>query len=70
MLKNMIMINKGGYSIMEYGAATSSLVSSLSGLGGEVTSMLGDVAPEAIKVMGIFLIWRLGIRFFKSFAKA
>ena len=64
------MINKGGYSIMEYGAATSSLVSSLSGLGGEVTSMLGDVAPEAIKVMGIFLIWRLGIRFFKSFAKA
>jgi len=30
---------------------------------------LADVAPIAIAIMGAFLVWRYGIRFFKSLAK-
>lgn len=30
---------------------------------------LADVAPIAIAIMGAFLVWRYGIKFFKSLAK-
>ena len=53
-----------------YSAATSSITDSLSGLAGQVTSAIGEVAPIAVSIMGVFLIWKLATRFFKGFAKA
>lgn len=52
-----------------YSGATASITESLSGLATQVTSAIGEVAPIAISIMGVFLIWKLGTRFFKSFAK-
>ena len=53
-----------------YSGATSSITESLSGLATQVTSAIGEIAPIAVSIMGVFLIWRLGTRFFKGFAKA
>ena len=52
-----------------YSAASESIVTSLTGLSTQVTGAIGEIAPVAITVMGVFLIWRLGTRFFKSVAK-
>ena len=53
-----------------YSSATSSITESLSGLATQVTSAIGEIAPIAVSIMGVFLIWRLGTKFFKGFAKA
>lgn len=47
---------------------TTSMVSSFTAIAGEVTSAIGSIAPIAIGVMGVFLVWRLGIKFFKTTA--
>ena len=52
-----------------YSAATSSITESLNGLATQVTGAIGEIAPIAIPVMGVFLIWKLGTRFFKGVAK-
>lgn len=53
-----------------YSAATDSITDSLSSLAGQVTGAIGEIAPIAVSIMGVFLIWRLGTKFFKNFAKA
>lgn len=52
-----------------YSAASASITESLSGLATQVTGAIGEIAPTAITVMGVFLIWRLGVKFFKGVAK-
>ena len=52
-----------------YSAASESIVTSLTGLSTQVTGAIGEIAPTAITVMGVFLIWRLGVKFFKGVAK-
>jgi len=32
----------------------------------DVTSVLGAVGPVAIAIVGLYLVWRLGIKFFKG----
>lgn len=35
----------------------------------DAISAIGTVAPYGIAIMGSFLVWRLGVKFFKSLAK-
>ena len=49
---------------------STEIVSSLTQVASEVTTVFGDVAPIAVKIMGVGLVWTLAIRFFKRFAKA
>lgn len=52
-----------------YAEASSSIVASLTEVANSATAVIGDVAPVAITVMGLFLVWKVGIKFFKSVAK-
>ncbi|MGL6125462.1 MAG: hypothetical protein ACRC1F_03215 [Metamycoplasmataceae bacterium] len=52
-----------------YAEASSSITSSLTQIATEVTGAIGDIAPIAIGVFGVFIIWKLGMKFFKSVAK-
>lgn len=45
------------------------ITTALTGVSTTVTTALSSVAPIAIVIMGTFLAWRLGIKFFKSLAK-
>lgn len=53
---------------MPYGA-TDAITTALQSVATEATGVLASVAPIAITVMGAFLVWKLGIRFFKGLAK-
>ena len=39
------------------------------GIQGDALSAIATVAPYAIGIMGAFLIWKIGTRFFKSVSK-
>lgn len=52
-----------------YAGASDSIVTALTSVATQATEVIGAVAPVAITVMGLFLIWKVGIRFFKSVAK-
>ncbi len=41
----------------------------LQGIATEATGSLVVVAPIALGVMGMYLVWRYGVRFFKSISK-
>ncbi len=35
----------------------------------DVTSVIATVAPIAVSIMGIFLVWKYGLRFFKTISR-
>ena len=49
--------------------SADAVASSLSTIAEEITGTITQVAPVAIGIVGVFLVWKLGIRFFKSVAK-
>lgn len=50
-------------------AIVTSMTSSLQGIGTDALAGLTSVAPYAISVMGGYLVWRYGVKFFKGLAK-
>lgn len=54
---------------MEKGAVASSVVSALTSVAGDITNTITQIAPVACGIVGVFLAWKFGIRFFKSVAK-
>lgn len=48
---------------------TTAISTALTAIKTDIVAVLEVAAPIAIGVMGIFLAWRYGIRFFKSLSK-
>lgn len=48
---------------------TEALGESLGGVKDDALNAIVTVAPFGIAIMGAFLVWRYGIRFFKSLSK-
>lgn len=44
----------------------SAMVTALTTVKTDALAALGDVAPLAIAIMGAFLVWKYGIKFFKT----
>lgn len=51
------------------GAVSSSVVSSLTNIAGDITSTITAIAPIALGIVGLFLAWKYGMRFFKDVSK-
>lgn len=49
--------------------SSSALSSGFSAIADSVIAGIGEVAPVALGVMGVMLVWRIGAKFFKSVAK-
>lgn len=47
----------------------SAMSSAFQGIATQITSGLTEVAPIAIGIVGAFLVWKYGIKFFKGLAK-
>lgn len=45
------------------------VTSALQGTANQITEVLGAIAPIALGIVGVFLVWRYGIRFFKALSK-
>ena len=48
---------------------STAVVSALSTVASDISGVVTSVAPVAIGVVGTFLVWKYGMRFFKSLAK-
>ena len=48
---------------------TTAITTALTAVQGDVVTLFPAVAPIAIVIMGTFLAWKLGIKFFKGLAK-
>lgn len=47
----------------------SAMTTSLTGVKTDSLNALATVAPMAIGIMGAFLVWKYGVKFFKAIAK-
>jgi len=47
----------------------SALSTALNGIKTDVSSVIATVAPIAVGIMGIFLVWKYGLRFFKTISR-
>jgi hypothetical protein len=47
---------------------TSAMVTALTAIKTDSLGAIADVAPIAIAIMGAFLVWKYGVKFFKSIA--
>jgi hypothetical protein len=55
---------------VEGGSSMSqTVISSLSGTGSEILGVISGVAPAGLTIVGAFLVWKVGVKFFKSIAK-
>lgn len=51
------------------GEGITAMTTALTAVKSDSLEALAAVAPVAIAIMGAFLVWRYGIKFFKSLAK-
>lgn len=45
------------------------VVSALQSVASEITDVIQSIAPIGLGIAGAFLVWRYGMRFFKSITK-
>ena len=50
-------------------APGNAVATALSTIATNITNTISAVAPVAVGIVGVFLVWKFGIRFFKSVAK-
>lgn len=50
-------------------APSNAVATSLTTIATNITNTLNAVAPVGVGIVGVFLVWKFGIRFFKSVAK-
>lgn len=44
----------------------SGVASSLSTIATQITTTIGEIAPTAVGIVGLFIVWKMGMKFFKS----
>ena len=49
--------------------SSESVVTALQAVATDITATIGAIAPVALGIAGTFLVWRYGMRFFKSISK-
>lgn len=49
--------------------SSTAVVSALTEVASDITSTITAIAPIALGIAGTFLVWRYGMRFFKSISK-
>lgn len=74
--KNAILVGLSSMALMtnvfadEGGASTATAVTTaLKTTATNITSSLNAIAPIGLGIAGTFLVWRYGMRFFKSLSK-
>lgn len=50
-------------------APSNAVATALTTIATNITNTINAVAPVAVGIVGLFLVWKFGIRFFKSVAK-
>lgn len=56
-------------AVFAEGDVSADVAGALQTTASSITGVLGAVAPVALGIVGVFLAWRYGMRFFKSLSK-
>ena len=64
-----ITVLGAGSAVFAEGEGTSAVVTALQTTATEITSTMASIGPVALGIAGTFLVWRYGMRFFKSISK-
>lgn len=48
---------------------STEVTGALQSVASDITGVLSAIAPIGIGIVGVFLVWRYGMRFFKSLSK-
>ena len=81
--KGIIAINKGkligvgvgvgalipNFSFASEGGQSGAVTSALQTVASDITATITAIAPVALSIVGIFLTWKYGMKFFKSLSK-
>lgn len=51
------------------GTIVTDVTNALQTVASDITDVLGAIAPVALGIVGVFLVWRYGLRFFKAISK-
>lgn len=65
----LLTLGAGSTVFASGGDSSSSVVSALQSTASEITSTMASIGPVALGIAGTFLVWRYGMRFFKSISK-
>ncbi len=63
-----VLVSSGSAFAAE-GDVSSAVVTALQTTASSITGTLNQVAPIGLGIAGTFLVWRYGMRFFKSLSK-
>lgn len=64
-----MVLSAGGTVFATTGGSSTAVVSALETTAGQITSTFASIGPIALGIAGTFLVWRYGMRFFKSISK-
>lgn len=56
-------------STMALTRAGEGVSTALTTIAGDITGTVGTVAPIAIGIVGVFLVWKFGMKFFKDLSR-
>jgi len=62
-----LAVSSGAFA--ETANTADAVVAALTVTASEITSTLAKIAPVALTISGTFLVWRYGMRFFKSLSR-
>lgn len=65
----LVTLGVGSTVFAETGGTSSAVVSALESTASQITSTMSSIGPVALGIAGTFLVWRYGMRFFKSISK-
>lgn len=49
--------------------ANTGVITALTQIAGDITATVAGVAPVAIGIVGVFMVWKFGMKFFKGLSK-
>lgn len=64
-----IMLAVPGVIPFADGSQSAEVKTALQAVASDITSTITGIAPVALGIVGIFLTWKYGMRFFKSISK-
>lgn len=65
----LTVLSAGSTVFATGGEGSSAVVTALQSTASEITSTMASIGPVALGIAGTFLVWRYGMRFFKSISK-
>lgn len=68
-LPALALLNSSVFAAGEGGETATAVTAALQTTASNITSSLNAIAPIGLGIAGTFLVWRYGMRFFKSLSK-